>query len=153
MKRVATLVAGAAAALALAAPLASQAQDRGERSGASAFEERRAERGERELTKLLWGRVAGEPQDCIRTLPTRSLRIVDGTAVVYDAGSTIWVNRTRNPLSLDDNDALLIRKFGSGTQLCRLDQVTTFERVAGFYTGNIFLTEFVPYRREERAAR
>ena len=147
MKRIPTILAGAAAALALTAPLASQAQERGNR-----YEERRAERGERELAKLLKGRVAGEPQDCIQTLPTRSLRIVEGTAVVYDAGSTIWVNRTRDPRSLDDNDALLLRKFGSGSQLCRLDQVTTFDRNGGFYSGNVFLTEFVPYRRADRQA-
>lgn len=104
-------------------------------------------RGDEKLAKMLEGRVAGEPQRCIRTFPSRSLTIIDGTAIISDQGRTIYVNRTRNPESLDDDDALLIRKIGSsGTQLCRLDMVTTFDRYAQFYTGNVFLTDFIPYR-------
>ena len=42
---------------------------------------------------------------------------------------------------------MTIRKF-SASQLCRLDQVTTHSRTGNFYTGNIMLQDFVPYRRE-----
>ena len=59
------------------------------------------------------------------------------------------MNRTRAPQTLDNDDVLVIRKFGSGSRLCRLDQVSTRDRFNGFYTGNIFLTDFVPYRRVE----
>lgn len=103
--------------------------------------------GQAKLAKLLEGRVAGEPERCIRTFPSRSLQVIDGTAIVSDQGGTVWVNYTQNPASLNDRDALLIRKFGSVAQLCRLDTVTTFDRFSGFYTGNVFLTDFVPYRR------
>ncbi|MGN3974933.1 hypothetical protein [Tsuneonella sp. SYSU-LHT278] len=101
--------------------------------------------GEAKLEKMLEGRVAGEPRSCINTFLNRSSTIVDGTAVVYGTGRTIWVNRPANARDLDSWDALLVRQFG--TQLCRQDIVTTFDSASGMYTGNVFLTEFVPYTR------
>lgn len=102
--------------------------------------------GEEELAGMIENRVAGEPQRCINMSRSRPLTVIDGTAIVYRSGKTVYVNRTENPDSLDDDDVLVIRKFGNGGQLCRLDQITTRDRAGGFYTGNIFLTEFVPYR-------
>lgn len=107
-------------------------------------------KGETKLAKMLEGRVAGEPENCIRTFPSRSLTIIDGTAIVSKQGRTIYVNRTQNPQSLDDDDGLLIRKFGNALQLCRLDMVTTFDRNVQFYTGNVFLTDFIPYTLPDR---
>lgn len=108
--------------------------------------------GQQELAELLEGRVAGEPQRCIRTLPNRSLNIIDDTAITYESGDTIYVNYTRNPDQLDDDDTLVIRKFGtSATQLCRLDNVTAVDRYSGIFSGAIFLTDFVPYEKPEAA--
>lgn len=101
--------------------------------------------GEAKLAKMLEGRVAGEPQSCIRTFPTANLKIIDGTALVYKQGSTLWVNVPDYPNSLDDSDALLTRTHG--TQLCNTDVVTTFDPAFGHFTGNVFLGEFVPYRK------
>ncbi len=106
-------------------------------------------KGEVELAEMLDGRVAGEPQRCVRTSTSRGIEIIDDTALVIREGRTIWVNRTRNPRSLDDNDFLVIRKFGSGRQLCRLDNVTTHDRFGNFFTGVIMLEDFVPYRKSE----
>ena len=109
-------------------------------------------KGAAELAKLLDGRVAGEPERCVRTYPSRNINIIEGTALVIDTGNTVWVNYTQDPERLDEDDALLIRKFGSSSQLCRLDNVTTFDRFNGFYTGNIFLKDFVPYRKADAAS-
>lgn len=117
---------------------------------ASAQEEAPApSKGELKLAKMLEGRVAGEPERCINTFRSGNLTIVDGTALVYRDGKTIWVNRTRNPDSLDDDDYLVIRKYGSSSQLCRLDNVTTHDRTGNFFTGVVFLEDFVPYRKAE----
>ena len=103
-------------------------------------------RGEAKLQKMLEGRVAGEPERCIRTISQRSFTKIDETALVYRSGDTIWVNRTRTPYAIDDSDYLVIRKF-SGTTLCRTDQVTTYDRVGNFFSGVIMLDDFVPYRK------
>ena len=102
-------------------------------------------KGERKLARMLEGRVAGEPERCIRTLPSRNIQTIDDTALVYRQGDTIWVNYTKNARYLDDNDVLVIERF-NGSQLCRTDQITTIDRFGGFITGFVLLDDFVPYR-------
>ena len=90
--------------------------------------------------------MAGEPQTCISDFgPGRNLRVIDGTALVYGRGNTVYVNRTRHPDKIDDDEVLVTRRYG--TQLCKLDIVTTVDRFSGFYSGNVFLTDFVPYTK------
>ncbi|WP_379553474.1 hypothetical protein ACRAQ7_03955 [Erythrobacter sp. W53] len=106
--------------------------------------------GEEELAEMLEGREAGEPTRCIRTLRSSgNLQVIDKTAIVYKRGDTVWVNKTRNPDQLDEDDILVIRKFGNTSQLCRLDNITTADRFNGFFTGAVFLTDFVPYKTVE----
>ncbi|OZA93805.1 hypothetical protein U4960_01930 [Altererythrobacter sp. H2] len=116
---------------------------------ASAEEAPAPSKGEIKLAKMLEGRVAGEPERCINTFGSGNLQVIDGTALVYRQGKTLWVNRTRNPDSLDDNDYLVIRKYGSSGQLCKLDNVTTHDRTGNFFTGVVFLEDFVPYRKAD----
>ncbi len=104
-------------------------------------------KGEQKLAKLLEGRVAGEPVSCISAYPNDDLTVIDGTALVYGRGRTIYVNTTRHPEDIDGDDILVIRRTGS--QLCRLDNVTMIDRMGGFFSGAIFLTDFVPYTRVE----
>ena len=101
--------------------------------------------GDQKLAKLLEGRVAGEPRSCINTRVNSESQVIDGTALVYGRGRTIWVNVPANARDLDDRDALLVRQYGAN--LCRQDIVTTFDTNGGFYTGNVFLGDFVPYTR------
>ena len=101
---------------------------------------------EAKLAKLLDGRVAGEPRDCIFLPSIRSSRIIDKTAIVYDAGRTLWVNRPRSGAeSLDDDDILVTRLHSSS--LCSIDIVQLQDRYSNFYSGFVGLGEFVPYRK------
>lgn len=130
------------AAVALAAALPVAAQSDVETSVEAAPETK----GEKRLAKLLEGRVAGEPQRCIRTLPSQRMQTIDRTAYVYGSGETIYVQRTRDPGSINDTDALVARRFNA-TELCRLDVMTTIDRVNGIFTGAVFFEDFVPYTR------
>jgi hypothetical protein len=103
-------------------------------------------KGEKRLAKLLEGRVAGEPVRCIRALPTQRMQTIDGTAYVYGSGDTIYVQRTRDPSAIDDDDALVTTRFNA-SELCALDITTTVDRVLGFFTGAVFFEDFVPYTR------
>jgi hypothetical protein len=143
----------AAAPLALAglclSPLA--AQDAQSQSAPDVETEATAEaapptKGEARLAKLIEGRVAGEPVRCIRTLPSQRMTTINRTAYVYGSGDTIYVQRTRNPRQIDDDDALVTQRFNA-SELCRLDQITTVDRVLGFFTGAVFFEDFVPYTR------
>ena len=101
--------------------------------------------GEARLAKMLEGRVAGDPVSCIPLHTSRDQTVIDKTAIVYDAGSTIWVNRTSNPASLDSDD-VMVTKLHVG-QLCRLDTIEMRDRSGFWFTGFVGLDDFVPYRR------
>lgn len=106
---------------------------------------------EQALAKVLEGRVAGEPVDCIYTPRVMSTRIYDKTAIVYDAGNTIWVNRPESGARmLDDNDIMVTTPFGS--QLCSVDIVRMIDRGAGFWRGSVGLGQFVPYKKVKAPA-
>jgi hypothetical protein len=130
------LVAGAALGL-LAAPALASDDENAQNTELS--------EGEKELAKLLEGRVAGEPQSCIRNFSTQRMRTIEDTAYVFGRGRTIYVQRTRDPESIDDDDVLVMQLWGS--QICRLDQITTIDRFSGFFSGVVFFEDFVPYTR------
>lgn len=109
-------------------------------------------KGERKLAQALEGRVAGEPVDCINLHRIRSSRIINRTAIVYDAGGTLYVNRPRaGASSLRDWDVMVTRPFGS--RLCRVDTVQMFSPGSRMLSGVVFLGDFVPYKRVQRASR
>ena len=101
---------------------------------------------EAELAREIEGRVAGEPVDCVNLSSIRSSRIISRTAIIYDAGSTIYVNRPRvGRESLDSWDTLVTRPFGG--RLCSIDVVQLYDTSARMQTGTVFLGNFVPYRK------
>lgn len=138
-------VGAGAAALVLAATLPAAAQDQGDIEAKTDVAAPMTE-GEKRLAKLLKGRVAGDPVSCIRTFPRDRMQTVDGTAYVYGAGNTVYVQRTQDPSRIDDTDMLVTNRF-SATQLCRLDVTTTIDRFTGIFTGAVFFEDFVPYKR------
>lgn len=101
---------------------------------------------EAQLEKLLEGRVAGEPQNCISLSATNSSQVIDKTAIVYRSGGTLWVNRPRSGAESLDDDDVLVTKL-TGNQLCSIDTVQLHDRMSHMYSGFVSLGEFVPYRR------
>ncbi len=105
---------------------------------------------ERQLSKLLAGRVAGQPTNCIQLTNTQSSTIIDRTAIVYRVGGRLYVNVPRSGAeSLDDNDILVTRTIGS--QLCSIDTVNLIDRNSRFQRGFLILGQFVPYDRPKAA--
>lgn len=127
MKKILSAVA-ATAAMALAAP--AMAHDEGE----EAFQE------------LIEGRTAGEPRQCIPTFADHRLRVVEHVGLVYERGDTLWVARARDPRRLDHWDIPIIERYGT-SRLCTTDVRRTIDRGSGFFSGVLFLDDFVPYTR------
>ena len=99
-----------------------------------------------ELAKMLDGRVAGPPVTCIDLPRAQGNRIFDRTAIVYDYGSTIYVNYPQSGANaLSSDDILLTKTFG--TQLCKMDIVRMVDRSIGFPKGFVSLGPFIPYKR------
>jgi hypothetical protein len=105
---------------------------------------------EAELTKLIGNRVAGEPVKCITLSNVRSVRIIDRTALVYEQGSTLYVNRPRGGAEhLNQWDTLVTQPFAG--RLCRPDIVRLYDSGSRFESGWLSLGDFVPYRRVRQA--
>lgn len=111
--------------------------------------EQRSERGEEQLARALEGRVAGEPVDCIASSRIRSTRIINRTAIVYDTGRTLYVNRPNGARSLDNWDVLVTKQ--STPQLCSIDVVSLYDPGSRMQSGVVFLNEFVPYEKAGKA--
>ncbi|WP_421852125.1 hypothetical protein [Novosphingobium sp.] len=107
--------------------------------------------GEEQLAKLLEGRVAGKPVDCITLPNVQSSSVIDKTAIVYGSGSTIYVQRPKTGAeTLDSNDILVTQLTTS--QLCSIDTVQLRDRNGGFWRGFVGLDKFVPYTRPAKVA-
>jgi hypothetical protein len=102
--------------------------------------------GEAELTDMLKDRIAGKPVDCINLSMVSSSTVIDKTAIVYQSGSTYYVQRPRSGVeSLDSDDVLVTRLTTS--ELCSIDTVQLHDRSSGFWRGFVGLDKFVPYTR------
>lgn len=130
-----TLIATAAAGVALALAAPATAQDR-------------AERAEEAFADLIEDReVSGEAVTCIATFNQNRLRVVENVGLAYYRGGTLWVARARNPEQLGPWDIPVIERYGS--QLCRHDVTRTIDRSTGIFSGVISLEDWVPYREVE----
>ncbi len=103
------------------------------------------ERGEAALAKVLKDRVAGKPVNCLTLSNIGSSQIVDRTAIVYESGGTLYVNRPDNADTLSDDDILVTRTTIG--QLCRMDSVSLVSRTSRFQHGFVVLNQFVPYAK------
>jgi hypothetical protein len=101
---------------------------------------------EAELARAIAGRVAGEPVDCIDLHRVHASRVITNTAIIYDAGSVLYVNRPENGAEeLNQWDTMVTRT--QSTQLCSIDTVTMIDQGSHSFRGVVFLGDFVPYRR------
>jgi len=101
-----------------------------------------------QLAKLLEGRVAGAPVNCINQPQAQGSWVIDHTAIVYDFGSTIYINYPKGGAdSLSNDDILVTKTYGS--QLCKMDIVRLVDRSAHFPKGFVSLGPFIPYKRAD----
>lgn len=108
--------------------------------------------GEAQLAKMLDGRVAGKPVDCVTLTQIRSTEIIDRTAIVYTTNNgTMYVNRPSGANFLDDDD-ILVSEPRNG-QACRIDIVRLIDRGSRMSSGSVGLNDFVPYPRPPKVAK
>lgn len=101
---------------------------------------------EEKLARVVAGRVAGEPVECINLRQVRNSQVIDNTALVFDTGNVIYVNRPRaGAEALGSMDIQVVRP-GIG-RLCSVDTVDMVDRTTLSPNGIVFLGQFVPYRR------
>ena len=101
---------------------------------------------EAELARALGNRVAGEPVSCIDLQRVTSSQVINGTAILYRSGSTIYVNWPVNGADSLNRRDVMVNRLNASTRLCNVDTVTIVDQ-SGSFRGVVFLGDFVPYRR------
>lgn len=105
-------------------------------------------RGEQKLAQILEGRTAGEPERCLSSFQRRHMQVVDGTALVFRDGDTVYVNRPDGARLLDVFDIPVFELYGS-SELCARDHATLHDSTSAIPGGFVVLNEFIPYRRTD----
>lgn len=102
--------------------------------------------GETKLAHAVRGRTAGKPLDCLDLRYTRSTRVIESTAIIFESARTLYVNRPLDGAeSLSESNALLLSSLTG--EVCRGEGVRLFDNSSRLETGVVFLGEFVPYRK------
>ena len=118
------LIAPALLALGLASmPMAAQA------------DQPRSVKQEERLAKMLAGRTAGKPVDCINQQQIRGSTVLDRTAIVYEMNNgTYYVNRPKSGANFL-NDNLLLVTSTQINRLCSVDIVRLVDSGSGMSMG------------------
>jgi len=101
---------------------------------------------ETRIAKLLEGRVAGKPVDCIPLRQIDSSQIFEKTAILYRVGGIWYLNRPESGASFLDRDDVLLTDTHS-PNLCRIDIVRLLDSGTHFPSGTLGLGKFVPYTK------
>lgn len=101
---------------------------------------------EARIAKVLAGRVAGEPVDCIPQHQIQSTQIFDRTAILYKVGRTWYLNRPTSGANFLDRDDVLVTDTHS-SDLCSIDIVRLLDSGSHFPSGTLGLGKFVPYKK------
>ena len=72
--------------------------------------------------------------------------VITDTAILWDAGGVIYVNRPENGADSLDRSDTMVTRTPTG-RLCSIDTVTMVDAPSRMMTGIVFLGEFVPYTR------
>lgn len=98
------------------------------------------------LDKILAGRVAGPPEQCITLSNNNRSQIIAGVGIVYGSGNRVWLNQPTSGASSLREDDILLTRVTTG-QLCDVDIVRLVDRVGRFERGFVNLGAFIPYTR------
>ena len=104
-----------------------------------------AAQGEAKLAKILDGRVAGKPVQCLTSFQRREMQVVDRTALVFRDGDTLYVNRPDGVSFLTWSDVPVFKLWTS--DLCAMDIAQLRDRSTGMPGASMVMREFVPYRK------
>jgi hypothetical protein len=103
------------------------------------------DKGEAKLAKVIAGRVAGAPVQCLGRTQRDDMQVIDRTALVFKDGDTIYVNRPGGVNFLTWSDVPVFNIWGD--QLCSKDLVHLRDRSTGMAGATMVMGEFVPYKR------
>lgn len=104
---------------------------------------------EAELQKMLAGRVAGEPVDCLPSVSEGHMVVIDdGTILFRESGHRIWLNTMDGSRcsGISSGNVFVTERFGM-SRLCRGDIARAMEPNSRMIVGSCRMGAFVPYTK------
>jgi hypothetical protein len=101
---------------------------------------------EEQLAWALRDRVPGKPIDCLYQQQITSTQIIPRTAIIYQVGSTLYVNTPRSGKEFLDQSDIMVTDTHSN-QLCSIDIVRLLDQSSHMQSGTLGLDKFVPYTK------
>jgi hypothetical protein len=103
---------------------------------------------QQEYEKLLAGKVAGPPQNCLPTYHQDDMVVIDESTIAFRQGSSrVYINHMQGGCSnLGGSYALVTKQFGS-SQLCRGDIAQVEDLTNHLTVGSCVFGDFIPYTR------
>ena len=108
--------------------------------------ESRSLSAEDHLQKVLAGKVALAPVDCLRSYSSNDMIVIDDGTILFREGGRIYRNDLEGGRcsGLAMGNTLVTRQFG-GQGLCRGDVAQVMHLSSGMTMGSCVLGDFVPY--------
>ncbi len=106
----------------------------------------RSERAQATYDKLLAGKVAGKPQNCLPLQRANDMEVIDDDTILYRDGRTTYVNKPLGSCNLLSRGSYALVTRSQGSQMCRGDIGTVTDISTGTTVGSCAIGDFVPYR-------
>lgn len=111
-------------------------------------EQTRSPRAAKELADALAGRVAGPPQRCISNFPNTQVQVIDDWTILYDEGSTIYVQNPRGGCpGIDSGSRTLVARQVGTSQMCEGDINQAVDLQTGIGGAPCVFGPFIPYTK------
>ena len=108
----------------------------------------RSVEAEQHLNKLLAGKAAGAPLNCLPSWRSNDMVVVDDNTVVFrDSSSRVYVNNFRSGCSNLGSGWYTLLTRRTGGSLCSGEIAQVVDLNSGMTVGSCSLGEFVPYVR------
>ena len=113
---------------------------------ASGPPEQRSAKAQETYDRLLAGKTAGRPQNCLPRLRANDMQVIDDQTIAYRDGRTTYINRPLGGCNRLGSGSYALVTRSSGSQLCRGDIATVADLSSGTTVGSCSFGDFVPYR-------
>jgi hypothetical protein len=105
----------------------------------------RSAEGQQDYERLIAGKVAGAPMQCLQSRDMNDMTVIDESTVAYGRGSRVYISHMQGPCNgLGGTAAMVTRSFGAA-ESCRGDIVQMVEPTTHTEVGSCIFGEFTPY--------
>lgn len=108
--------------------------------------EQRSAKAQATYDKLLAGKTAGRPTNCLPLQRSNDMTVIDDDTILYRDGRTTYVNKPLGSCNMLSRGSYALVTRSSGSQLCRGDIATVTDVSTGVTVGSCAMGDFVPYR-------